>query len=65
MRDVCIEFSQAERKPLTRTCGFNVDVADIIQEMSANETLDQHQQQRNTWTIQKHVIQRKFMEVRE
>ena len=66
MRDVCIEYSQqTEDKPLTRSCGFNVDIGDIIQEMSSQltETQTPQQLQQNSWTVQKQVIQRKFLEV--
>jgi len=31
MRDVCIEYSYQEPEPLTRSCGVNVDISDIIQ----------------------------------
>ena len=38
MRDVCIEFSQHEEKPLTRTCGINVDLNDILQVIIIDNT---------------------------
>ncbi|XP_067932575.1 KN motif and ankyrin repeat domain-containing protein 1-like isoform X2 [Watersipora subatra] len=70
MRDVCIEFSQSEEKPSTRTCGFNVDVNDLMVEMHAQhgefERTEFGELQQggamNAWQMQKHVIQRKFMD---
>ncbi|XP_067929452.1 KN motif and ankyrin repeat domain-containing protein 2-like isoform X2 [Watersipora subatra] len=66
MRDVCIGHSVQDTRPSTRTCGVNVDISDIIQEMAKQEEqaggLSRQQQQQNSWTFQKHVIQRKFVE---
>ncbi|KAF6022196.1 KANK1 [Bugula neritina] len=64
MRDVCIEYSHQEPEPLTRSCGVNVDISDIMQEMASHnaENSGNLYQQQNSWTLQKHVIQRKFMD---